>query len=183
MVRGSAVTVYDAGRRDAVDETFVIVSPCRVERTRPLDQGSGSIVTADTFAFASDGLHIALPPVAGGMAESGAAWVCVDDSVYTVDGPSSACRRWSSSLGVELTRRAECEIGGAGDQESFVIRPSSGGSTTRLRADRNALLSVELEVGQAQRMPTFEEARRSADGIMARAPWCRAEADRPACRS
>jgi hypothetical protein len=191
MVRGSEVTVYDAGRRDAVEETFVIVSPCRVERTRPLDQGSQSIVTADTFAFASDGLHIALPPAAGGMAESGAAWVCVDDSVYTVDGPLSACRRWASSLTVELTRSAECEIGGADDRGSFVIRPSSGGSTTRLGAehtvllsgDRTALLSVELQAGQAQRMRTFDEARRSADAITAREPWCGAKADRPECRS
>jgi hypothetical protein len=178
MVQGARVAVYDGERRDMADEAFALPSPCEIERTLSVDHGQ-SIVSADRFVFERDGLHVAPFPAAGGVEDRGSVWACIGNAVYTLAGSSSTCRRWTPSMGAELTGLAECEMRTMDDPPDFVLRPLGGGSVTSLTRKGAALMSPELEAALAQRMPSFAQARRFVDDLVARSPCCGAKAKSP----
>jgi hypothetical protein len=166
-VKGDHVSVYDAKRGRVEDETFALVSPCRVARTRVVDGKPAAVVTDDTFVFASDGLHVAKAPAAGGFQRGPMIEACVGDNVYQYDTRTDACARLDAT-GAQppATEQAECAIDHGPVSSSFVVRPLEGGTTVRLDFyDGGALLSQPLVAHIAEPRATFTGAVRRADSL------------------
>ena len=122
------------------EERFALPSPCRVSRVRSigddpyLDAGAAEqLTTLDTFAFASDGLHVALAPADGGFRRGIRVTACLGDRLVTFDTRGSNCLRWGAGAGGTITfpTLAECAIE-SGPGSSFVLRPLLGGEAVRL---------------------------------------------------
>jgi hypothetical protein len=166
-VKGDHVSVYDAKRGRVDDEKFALVSPCRVARTRVVDGKPDAVVTDDTFVFASDGLHVARAPAAGGFQRGQTIEACIGENVYRYDTHTDACARLDAT-GAQppVTDQAECAIDHGPVSSSFVVRPMEGGATVRLDFYAGgALLSQALVAHIAEPRTTFTGAVRRADSL------------------
>jgi hypothetical protein len=164
-VQGDHVLVHDAWHASTEDERLAVVSPCRVARTLVLPDGTQQ-TTFDTFAFTSDGLHVALAPAGGGIRQGTLVTACIDDDVYELDTAHGMCRRYGSSLqGPVRTSRAECSIETTDVASSFVLRPLEGGSSVSLSVIGDVLLSRELMAHLAEPQPSFDAAIARADAL------------------
>jgi hypothetical protein len=173
-VDGDTVAVYDArrGRRD--EERFTVESPCRVVRSRSFGRDAhrdgaptDEIRTADTFVFASDGLHVAMAPAAGGFERGALVTACVDSRVYRFDEQSRRCQSSLGTIdGLGPPPSMECAIDPGAVEPSLVLRPMEGGESVRLPFYGDALLSPELLAHVAEARPSFREAMRRADALV-----------------
>ena len=166
-VKGDHVSVYDAKHGRVYDEKFTLVSPCRIARSRVIDGRPDAVVTDDTFVFASDGLHVARAPAAGGFQRGPMIEACVDAHVYQYDTRTGACMKLDGAAAEPpLTERAECAVEHGLVTSSFVVRPLEGGATVRLDFyPGGALLSQALVAHIADRRPTFIGAVHRADAF------------------
>lgn len=157
-VQGDTVMVYDAASGRTTHESFTVVSPCRISRTRLLPDGN-RVVTEDTFVFADDGLYVTLAPANGGFLRNGVVTACVGSSVYAYDTRSKVCRVWDGIHGdpIELAD-AECRITGDDAARYFSVRALSGGYTVFIGLYGRALLSPELLAYRAERWSSFSDA-------------------------
>jgi hypothetical protein len=173
-VEGDAVTVYDGRSRRQRRDSFALTSPCRLTHSRSLGTDeyldgspSGGILTADTFVFSSDGLHVAASAAAGGFRRGPLVTACVGSHLYAFDAGSAVCQTWSEAApGPELTPRMECAIDTSVASTSFVLRPGGGGDSVRLPFYGDALLSPDLLAHVAEVEPSFHEATRRVDAIV-----------------
>ena len=166
-VHGDRVHVYDALRRDIEDDSFGLVSPCRVVRTRTLPD-AGQVVSYATFAFAQDGLHAALAPENGGATHGNLVAACLGESVYLYDTASRGCRRWDAAMaGAPMEAGGECAVVQSPVVRSFVVRPFGGGDSHEVDFYGEALLSPTLLAHGAERCPSFTQARARADDLRA----------------
>jgi hypothetical protein len=165
-VTGDHVSVYDAKQHHVDDEKFALVSPCRVSRSLVVDGKQQAIVTSDTFVFASDGLHVARAPAAGGFQQGAIVDACIGDDVYEYDTRAGSCERLPvTGSAPPLTDRAECSLDHGLVSTSFVVRSGGGGTSTRLDFYGGALLSQPLLAHIAEHRPTFVGAVRRADAL------------------
>jgi hypothetical protein len=167
-VRGDHVTVYDAAQRTRWEGSFSLSSPCHVARTQPIDGGSSdAVTTTNTFVFASDGLHVGMGTVAGGLRRGSLVTACVGDHLYTFDTGTRSCQRWNETMtGDPLTPDTECVIAAGFGTTAFVLRPLEGGSSVRLTFDGDALLSPTLVAQVAEPQPSFSSAVQRADTVV-----------------
>ncbi len=168
MVRGEEVTVFDPASGDVETEGFALVSPCRIVRTRTgAGAGGQTIKTADTFAFARDGLHLGATTAAGGVLRGGVVTACIDDQVYTYDTRDGRCRRWDPTMSGVLSGDALCVIDKGAVNWSFIVRPLEGGDSKQLDFYGDAVLSVTLAASRADEEPSFDSAIRHASEALA----------------
>ena len=159
-------TVHDAGNGWDAEEQFSLRSPCSLVRVRSIANGN-VLTVVDTFVLADDGLHIALPPVAGGVRRDDMFTVCAKDRVYTFDARTNRCVEWDPAMnGVSGTQRDSCGIDRGVVVDTFTIRPLGGGVPIRMDIRDGALLSPTLTGQVAEPQPSFEDAVRRADEIV-----------------
>jgi hypothetical protein len=131
-------------------------------RARPIGDGDTTI-TVDTFAIADDGLHVALPPAAGGVRRDAVLTVCAKDKVYTFDVNTNQCTEWDAAMSARAESPGdECYVA-KGAFDSFVINPFGGGAAMRMEMRDEALLSPALAAEVAEPAPTFKEAVRRVE--------------------
>ncbi len=173
-VGGDTVTIYDPARRRSVKERFALVSPCRLVHVRPIGSdpyldggGSEQIATTDTFVFASDGLHVAAAPAAGGFRRGSVVIACIGDHLYRSEPRSALCGTWAMPVaGPAMSSGFECGIDQGVLVDELVVRPFGGGESMRLPFYGDALLSPALVAHVAEAQPSFEEATRRADALL-----------------
>jgi hypothetical protein len=177
-VDGDAVTVYDGRTKRQRRDGFSLPSPCRLTHSRPdgvdpyLDGSPReTITTADTFVFASDGLHVAMSSAAGGLRRGSLVTACVGSHLYGFDVRTSLCQTWSEEArGPVLTPRVECGIDASLGPPSFVLQPVGGGASLRLPFYGDALLSPDLLSHIAEVEASFHDAMRRVDALTVRDP-------------
>jgi len=167
-IHGGLVSVHDASRGWDAEERLRVRSPCSLVRTRPLPNGA-EIKTANTFAFAPDGLHIALEGVAGGLRQDGIITACARGQVYTYDEQTNACGRWDAEItSLFPSTGTICEVTHGPVTTTFVLSPLGGGDSTRIDIYDGALLSSELVAVVAQPEPSWEAALARANELVTR---------------
>jgi hypothetical protein len=159
-VHGDGVTVYDGATKTTEEEALFAVSPCRVARTRALDDGT-SVTTFGTFAFAGDKLYVARTPATGGLRRGGTIVACVDADVYEYDITNGQCRRRDTTTQRPAAyANTDCAVVREGAATTFVVRPLQGGDTVAIPFYGDALLSQELMAHPAEHFPSFAAAIR-----------------------
>jgi hypothetical protein len=165
-VQGNSVVVYDPYSGSRESQRFTLQSPCRLVRTEPLGGGS-SIVTANTFAFAVDGLHVGPAAAAGGARRGALLTACVGHHVYTVDTRTGRCLEQPADLSMgPMTSDADCSV--SGTPPSLVLRRPEEGRDVQLSVWGNGLLSPELVGSISERQPSFNAAVQRADALRTR---------------
>jgi hypothetical protein len=162
-VQGNSVVVYDPTTHSQKSEKFTLESPCRLVRTE--SPGAQTVVvTTNTFAFASDGLHVGSPQAAGGLRRGPLLTACVGDRVYTFDERTGHCQMQPADKGGSPTPAGACAV--SATPPAFVLRRLDGvGEDVWMNFAGDGLLSPALAGAVSDKQPTFDAAIRRADTL------------------